>query len=186
MEAVLTMPRFFVTTAGLTAAIQDTRVLNTLKSILRGEANENTIEQYLADGLIGQDRRVRDNRVDHNLIVLSGAVDRVLTILPNTSLPESRKPDGDADPHDDSHITRDLRTVPRKLYKIRPDVPPLTGEQLRQLPSGARHVYAALRRSDVGTVKILAQQTGLNRRTVENAISVLRKAGVIIDMDFKR
>lgn len=167
--------RYFVTPRGLADAFNNPEVLNALRAVLTGHATMQAIQQYLADGLIGEDRRGQA-RIDHNILILSGAIERLRSVAPGNGSQSPAKAV--------AAEVKDLRTVPRKLYRLSEHA--LSKKELERLPSGARRVYAELQRCDVGTIRLLAENTGLNRRTVENAISSLRKVKAILDFDFER
>jgi len=169
-------PRYFVTSEGLAQAFHAPDLETLLDRVLRGDAPKATVRELLARNLIGVERR-STAQVDHNLLLLGGVLTRMRELLPKGE--KNNRPHATPPPE-----VKDLRTMPRKLYRLsRTD---LTDAELRRLPAAARKVFVALQRSDVGTIKTLAEQTGLNRRTVENATGALRKAGVIEDFDFKR
>jgi hypothetical protein len=168
------MARYFVTADGLRAALLNDRVLHDFTRILTGEAPATLVARYRRQGLVDEDRRPSP-QVDHNALVLSGTVERIRELLtqPTNGHPPATTP---AEPPAEDD---DLRTRPRRLYRPAPTAASLTADQLRGLPSGARRVLRALRRSKVATTRILSDATGLNRRTVENALSRLRAAGLI-------
>lgn len=169
------MSKYYVTSRGLAAAFTDPAILNTLTDLLHGE-NDIDPQSLLAQGLIAAERRDQPH-VSHNLLIVSGAVGRLRAVLNGgMSAPTAHVSPAPA-------RSTDLRTVPRKLYRLTSAVTPAT---LRGLPSAARHVHDALQRLDVGTVRSLADATGLNRRTVENGISALRKIGAIEDVALPR
>lgn len=176
------MTRFFITNAGLAAALKDAQVHIELNAILQGTATKKQIEHHQAAGYIETDRRPIP--VDNNAVIASGVVERLREALSEDGdrpKPASKAP---TPVEDDAPI--DLRTVPKKVYRLKSDKPPLTEAQLRGLPSGARRIYTALRRIEISTTKALAEAVGLNRRTVENSLGALRKAGVLEDFDFQR
>jgi hypothetical protein len=76
---------------------------------------------------------------------------------------------------------RDRRTIPRRRYRVLRAK--LTDLETRNLTAAARRVFRTLQEKGEGTIASLAQTTGLNRRTVENATSVLRKAGLLQTID---
>lgn len=167
------MPRYFVTPEGLAAAFKDERVLKAVTDILHGDATKSVIADYERKGLIDLDRRPPD-RVDNNLLILSGALERLRTVV-------EHEIDQEPEPEE-----RDLRTVPKKLYRLSSAGKKATPEQLKRLISAARHVFVALQKSEVATTKMLADATGLNRRTVANGITALRKAGFLSVFDVER
>lgn len=175
------MARYFVTNAGLAAAFGDRRVLETLTNVLHGDAPKPLVQDLLRQGLIDEEHRDRPAQIDHNLLLLSGALDRLRDVLPEAP----KKKNGHANSALDDEAIRDLRTVPKKLYRLSSKAGKITSDELRQLSSGARRVLVALRNENVGTTKTLAEHTGLSRRTVENALSVLRKARLLDTVDFE-
>ncbi len=182
--------RYYVTNAGLAAALRDDHVRRDVEAVLRGEASVELVKRLMDHGWLDIDRR--PGQVDNNLLILSGAVSRLREIAPTNGGVAAKAPSPapvdvptPAATHENSELVEDLRTLPRKLYRLRADRP-VTKDHLRKLPSGARRVYAALQRSDVGTTRSLADLTGLNRRTVENSLGSLRKAGLLEDFDYTR
>lgn len=176
------MTRFFVTNTGLAAALKDPSVNDDLTAIIQGEAPKKSTDHYLELGYIEVDRRPA--QLDNNAVVSSGLVSRLRDALGNGSQHDAQPEKSSKANGEDT--TLDLRTVPKKIYRLKSNKPPLTDQQLRQLPSGARRIYAALRRMEIGTTKSLAESVGLNRRTVENSLGALRKAGVLEDLDAPR
>jgi hypothetical protein len=172
------MARFFVTDQGLTVSLADPHVLNDITAILEGDATEDVIDAYIKKGLIEPDRRPVE-RVDHNLMILSGAVKRLQQLAQPRADGDGAKPLSD----EDAATMQDLRTIPRKLYRLSAKAGKVTTNEMRKLPSGARKVLVALRQEQVGTTKTLAAHTGLNRRTVENALTSLRTAKLIETTD---
>ncbi len=171
--------RYYVTNAGLAAALNDTQAHADVEAALHGVASADLVKRMVEKGWLASERRPA--QVDNSLLVLSGALARLREVLP-----ADRPTNGTPTTPPAELVSEDLRTLPRKLYRLRSDRPTLAKDHLRQLPSGARRVYAALQRSDIGTTKSLAEVTGLNRRTVENALGALRKAGLLEDFDYTR
>jgi DNA-binding transcriptional ArsR family regulator len=179
------MARYFVTSEGLSAAFLDPRVLKEVTLVLEGEAEPATAADLLKRGLIEEDRRP-PVVVDTNRIIQSGALAHLREVLGVVAKDKKvARPITPAQDDADSDVT-DLRTVPRRLYRLAPAAGKITPDQMKKLPSGARRVLAALRRQNAGTTKTLADDTGLNRRTVENALTSLRKAGLLETVDFDR
>jgi hypothetical protein len=171
------MTHFFVTNAGLAAALKDPAVNDALVEILRGSASKHVIEQHRQQGHIDVNRRPAP--VDNNAVLLGGIVSRLREAINGNGLNADHAPGDDTDP-----AISDLRRGPKKLYRLKGNKAALTDDQLRALSSGARRVYTALRRMEVGTTKSLADATGFNVRTIENALGTLRKTGVLTTIDY--
>lgn len=165
------MARYFVTAEGLRAAFLHDRVLKDITAILEGRARGPLVEDYRTKGLIDEDRRP-PRQVDHNALIVSGAVTRIRDLLGANGGPPQLVPEPPQEGDD-------LRTRPRRLYRPAPAAERLTALNQRALPGGARRVLRALVRSKVATTRVLCDATGLSRRTVENALGRLRREGLI-------
>jgi hypothetical protein len=91
---------------------------------------------------------------------------RALLVGPDSSTPQADAP------------VLDRRRIPRRTYRSTSAADRLTRAAAAALTAGARRVLVALPATD-GTTASLAIATGLNRRTVENALLVLRREGLV-------
>lgn len=188
------MARYIITRDGLIAALTDPRVLKDITALISGDAPKTVEKEYLSKGLVSPDRRT-DLHVDEHIRVLGEALvnleQSATAKTGGRSLKGLRRP-APAEPTEDDEMdasleeVRDLRRTPRKIYRLSPQAERVTTADLKALPAGARQVFAVLRKQDAGTTATITESSGLNRRTVENSLGALRKAGLLEDIDFKR
>jgi hypothetical protein len=76
---------YFVTRLGLAAAIANASVLSNIKSVLVNHAAPDIIGDLKDRGYIAPEKRRRGVEVDHNMLVLYGALDRVSEVLHDVS-----------------------------------------------------------------------------------------------------
>lgn len=184
------MARFFITLDGLAAALSNPRVLKDITALIAGDAPKSVEKEYLSKGLVSPDRRTTP-KLDDNLKILGEALvslERVAKAAAEAGVHHNVPKNGNGEHTDDPQFdeVRDLRRTPRKLYRLSAAAERVTTADLKKLPSGARHVFAVLRKQEAGTTSTITEASGLNRRTVENSLSSLRRAGLLEDIDFKR
>jgi hypothetical protein len=174
------MAKYFVTARGLSEAFTNERVLENLTRILKEQAPRPVVQTYLSQGLIDIDRRPAP-QVDHNALILSGALDRLRAVVKDVDVqpPEPRPPR-----LTDAGDTLDRRRIPKRMYRLTDAAGRLTPADEQRLISGARRVLHALRQAQIGTTRSLAEATGLNKRTVENALLALRREKLVVASDF--
>jgi DNA-binding transcriptional ArsR family regulator len=173
------MAKYFVTARGLSEAFTNERVLENITRILQEQAPKPVVQTYLSQGLIDIDRRPT-RQVDHNAIILSGVMDRLRAVVRAESRPTEPRPP----PLTDVGDTLDRRRIPKRMYRLTDAAGRLTPADEQRLISGARRVLHALRQAQIGTTRSLAEATGLNKRTVENALLALRREKLVVASDF--
>lgn len=155
-------PEYFVTSAGLAAALASPNILATMKGVLIGKAHPMTVRSLHKRGYIEKDQR-QGGRADHNTIILSGTVERVREVLVGPTLPPAVAQDTGKKPR--TPVTYSLTSAPE------PEFSP-TVEKVRRV---MRSIAAE---ADFFTIASHPDLAGMNPGTLRNAIQQLRQAGV--------
>ena len=74
------MTDYYVTPEGLAAALVNPEIHRTLRGILTGKAHPQTVKAVERRKLIAKDQR-RAAHVDHNALILSGAIERIQQVM---------------------------------------------------------------------------------------------------------
>lgn len=155
-------PHYYVTTEGLKAGLVNSELLLTLKGILLERAHPQTVKAFERRGLIAKDQRDGE-RADHNLLILSGAVDRIRHIVMPNGQPPTTPASTAAVPH-----------AGRQPVKYLPQEAPKPA-----LPPTVQQVYDAFKKTGAASVpELMAADKAikaLNPGTLRWAIQQLRQ-----------
>lgn len=155
--------QYFVTSDGLAAGLSNPEVLKTLQGILHGDAHPMTAKSFLRRGFIAEDKR-DGPRADHNLLVLSGAVERIREVLLHGSPPPAA-----IATNGNGHSKRNVVYVPKAAPE--PEFSPTVEKVRKALTDFLQPVSF----NEIRSHKDLEH---MNPGTLRWAIQVLRRAGM--------
>ena len=158
--------RYYVTDAGLRAAVVNEQVLETLKAIIAGQPKPASIARMTRQQFIAPNKR-HDERVDHNMIIVSGAIDRLRRVVDSIEKPQP-EPEPPA-------ITFPRRPRVAYAHVPRRTIPPLT--------PAMQAIHEVFKRSTdpLTTADIMRapEAATLNPVTIRWAIQQLRQRGLV-------
>lgn len=154
--------QFYVTSDGLAAGLSNPDVLKTLQGALEGRAHPMTVKSFKKRGYLAEDKR-EGPRADHNLLVLSGAVERIREVLLTGTPGENGRANG--------HAKRGRKAI----YTIKPAPEPEFSPTVEKVRRALNSFSSPVSFSEIAAHPDLKH---MNPGTLRWAIQVLRRAGL--------